>query len=269
MATIQERKNKNIVGVAIFGITESPVDAYIMETPTAGELDLGIEEQIYEDVSDLGEIVIASTDVIAQRPVVSMTVPSGSPQAIALRTGRKLKSSTGQAWAVEKKLRVTAGNNIKAAATTGQEGFGMVADQAASAMWVYSGLGLTIPLTRQTHASFDPAVTPDSFSQGADYSYKISNNVVGSDVFFSFPLTNQNILEIGEEPIGQLAINFTSIMRDLKLARIEIPSASINLADSGPIPLGPGELSLQARVQYDGSTCTPIKYKWIGQARAC
>jgi len=269
MATLQNRKLKGITDIAVFDTGVSPKVAYMIETPTAAELDLGIEEQLNETTSQLGEIVIESSFISAQRPIISMTLPSGSPTAMALRVGRRLQTATGRTVAVEKRLRLTATNNTKLAAVSGAEGFGMVANQTGSQAWVLSGLGLPIALTRQTHNTFDPAVTPDSFSQGADGAYKFSNNLVGSDVFYSFPLTAQSVLEIGESNLDQLEVNFTAVMRDLQLFRLEIPSCSIDFGGSGNIPLGPGELSLQLRATFDGSTCTPLKYTWLGQVRAC
>jgi hypothetical protein len=269
MATLQNRKLKGITDIAVFDTGVSPKVAYMIETPTAAELDLGIEEQLNETTSQLGEIVIESSFITAQRPIISMTLPSGSPTATALRVGRRLQTATGKTVAVEKRIRLTATNNTKLAAATGQEGFGMTADQAGSQAWVLSGLGIPVALTRVAHASLDPAVTPNSFSQGADGAYKFSTNLIGSDVFYSFPLTNQNVLEIGESNLDQLEINFTAVMRDLNLFRLGIPSASVDFAGSGNIPLGPGELNMQMRVTFDGSTCTPITYTWLGQLRAC
>ena len=145
----------------------------------------------------------------------------------------------------------------------------MTADQVGSQAWVLDGLGIPVALTRIAHATIDPATDDDSFSQGADGAYKFSENLIGSDVFYSFPLTNQSILELGEGNLDQLEVNITAVMRDLRLFRLEIPSCSIDFGGSGNLPLGPGELNLQLRVSYDGSTCTPIKYTWLDQVRAC
>jgi len=269
MATLQQRKLKGITDIAVFDTSVSPKVAYILETPTSAELDLGIEEQLNETTSPLGEIVIESSFISAQRPVISMTVPAGSPTATALRVGRKLQTATGQTVAVEKRLRLTATNNVKAGAASGKEGFGMTADQVGSQAWVLAGLGLPVALTRQAHAGFNPTSTPDSFSQGADGAYKFSENIIGSDVFYSFPLTGQSILEIGEASLDSLEVNFTAVLRDLRLFRLEIPSCTIDFGGSGNIPLGPGELNIQLRATFDGSTCTPLKYRWLDQLRAC
>ena len=270
MAQLQQRKLKGLTGAAIFDKTVVPKLAYIIDTPTSPEIDPGIEEQLNETTSELGEIVIESTLITAQRPTISMTVPGLSPTVLALRNARKLQAITGTATsAVEKRIRLTASNKTFAGATSGKEGNGMVADQVASLAWVFGGLGIPTALTRQAHASFDPAVTDDSFSQGADGAYKFSDNLVGSDVMYTFPQSGLNSLELSEDSLTDLEINFTAVMRDLRLFRVEIPSATIDLGGSGNIPLGPGEVSLQARITYDGSTCTPLRYKFLEQLRAC
>lgn len=269
MATLQNRQLKGITDIAIFDVGVTPKVAYMVPTPTGAELDLGIEEQLNETTSQLGEIVIESSFISAQRPIISMTLPSGSPTATALRVGRRLQTATGKTVAVEKRLRLTATNNIKVGAASGAEGNGMTADQTTSQAWKLDGLGVPVALTRSAHASFDPVATANGFSQGADGAYKFSANLIGSDVFYSFPLTNQSILEIGESNLDQLEVNFTAVMRDLQLFRLEIPSCSIDFGGSGNIPLGPGELSLNLRITFDGSTCTPVNYRWLGQLRAC
>ena len=268
MAILQNRKPRGLTGIGVFDKSTNPKTAYFIETPGTAELDPGIEQTLNEERSELGEIVINSTTIDAQRPIVSVTMPGMTPTLLALRLGRKLETST-EPWAVEKRKRLTATNNTFVGAASGQEGFGMVADQTTSYGWVLSGLGIPTALTRQTHASFDPAITADSFSQGANGAYKFSENLIGNDIYYSFPLPGQSVLQIGETPLSLLQVNFTIIMEDLTLFRIEIPSCSIDLAGSGTIPLGAGEVPLQIRPTYDGSTCTPILYKWIGQGRAC
>lgn len=270
MTTTRSRKLKGTTGIAIFDKSTDPKTAFIIETPTGLEVDPGIEEQLNETTSELGEIVIESSTIIAQRPTLAMVVPGLSAPVLSLRNAKKLKSVTGTATsAVEKKIRVTSTNKTFAGAASGREGNGMAADQAASLAWVFSGLGISTPLTRQTHATFDPAVTDDSFSQGADGAYKISDNIVGSDVMYTFPMDSLNALELGEENLSDLEINITAVTDDLRLFRVEIPSATIDLGGSGNIPLGPGQVNLTARVTYDGSTCTPIRYIFLEQLRAC
>ncbi|MEM6838156.1 MAG: hypothetical protein AAF609_15035 [Cyanobacteria bacterium P01_C01_bin.120] len=168
----------------------------------------------------------------------------------------------------EKRIRVTNSNKAKAAVTSGQEGFGMAADQAESYAWLYDGLGNITPLSRIDTASFN-AANANTFKQEANFGYQFADSLVGSDVVFSFPLPSQSILEVGETPLDDLEVNFTAVTRKLDLFRLEIPSASIDLAGSGNLPIGSGEVSMQIRITFDGSTCKPVRYKWLGQVRAC
>lgn len=268
MATLQNRKPKGITGMAVFDKSVTPKVAYPIDTPGTAELDPGIEELLGETRSPTGEIVIESAIINAQRPIISTTLPGLTPTALALRLGKKLETATG-ASAVEKRIRLTATNNTKTGAASGQEGNGMSADQTTSYAWVLSGLGIPTALTRVAHSSFDPSVTNNSFSQGADGAYKFSENLIGSDVFYQFPQSGLSLLQIAETSLDDLEVNITVVMRDLKIFRLEIPSCSIDLGGSGPIPLGPGEISMQFRITYDGSTCTPINYKYVDQVRAC
>lgn len=270
MATLQNRKLKGLTNIAVYDKTTVPETAIILETPTNSELDLGIEEQLNETTSELGEIVIESSFISAQRPIISMTFPGMSPSLLSLRVGRKLSATSGTSTsAVEKRIRLASTNKTSTGASSGQEGFGMAADQATSYAWVLSGLGQSTALARQTDATFDPSVTNDSFSQGANGAYKFSDNLVGSDVFYTFPQSSLSLLEIGEANLDDLRVNLTAVMRDLRLFRLEIPSCSIDFGGSGNIPIGPGEISMNLRVTFDGSTCTPINYKFLEQLRAC
>lgn len=264
MGTLQQRYLKGLTDCAFFDRSTSPETPIPVGKPSTAELDLGIEELLFESRSQLGERVTEVVTIDAQNPVVNMTFAGLTPPLLALRLGRQLVTSE-ESFNVEKTIRATL--NTYPAATSGREGFGMPADQAASTMSKVNLLGDYTELTRVAFASHDPAVD-DTFAQGADGAFKVANNILNSDIAYSFPNTIASVLSIGEDPLTNLRLNMTVVLLDLRLFRVEIPSVTVAPAE-GAIPIGAGEMSLAVRATYDGSTCTPILYKWIGQLRAC
>lgn len=265
--TLQKRKVKGLTNIACFDKTDPANELMlVLETPGSAELDPGITELLSTTMSELGEEVIESVEISGQRPIVSCTFPALTPQLLSLRKLQQLNVSQ-DTFDIEKRVRVS--KNEYPAAIAGREGNGMPADQAGSVMSAINQLGRTVPLSREPFVTFDPAATNDSFAQGADGAWKVSDNLIGFDIAYSFPHTVTEVLGLSENPILDLRLNFTVLMRDLRLFRVEMPSITVDREGSGNIPLSAGEMSLNFRVTYDGSTCTPIKYKFIDQLRAC
>ena len=265
--TLQKRKVKGLTSIAAFDKTNPSNELMmVLETPSTAEIDPGITELLGTTRSELGEEVIESVEIDGQQPVVSCVFPALTPQLLALRYMRQLEVGS-DTFNIEKRIRVS--KNAYPAALTGREGNGMPADQAGSKMSAIDSQGRSVPLTRIAFATIDPATDDDSFAQGADAALIISDNLIGYDVAYSLPQTIAEVLGVSEDPISELRLNFTVLMRDLKLFRVELPSVTVDREGSGAIPLGAGEMPLNFRVAYDGSTCTPIKYKFIEQLRAC
>lgn len=266
-STLQQKKVKGLTSIAVFDKT-NPANELMLVLPTPGtvELDPGITELLGTSMSELGEQVIESVEISGQQPVVNCTFPAMNPQLLSLRLMRSLDVSQ-DTFNIEKRIRLS--KNSYAAAAIGKEGNGMPADQADSVMSAIDGTGRSVALAREPFASFDPSATDDSFAQGADGAFTVSDNLIGFDVAYSFPQTITEVLGLSETPITDLRLNFTAVMSDLKLFRVEIPSVTVDREGSGSIPLTAGEMSLNFRVTYDGSTCTPISYKFIEQLRAC
>jgi hypothetical protein len=266
-ATLQQRKVKGLTSIAVFDKTNPSAELMlVLPTPGTVELDPGITELLGTSMSELGEQVIESVEVSGQQPVVNCTFSAMSPQLLSLRLMRSLETKS-DTFNIEKRRRLA--KNSYPAAATGEEGNGIVADQTGSVMSIVGSTGISTALARVAFDGFDTAATDDSFAQGADGAFKVSDNLVGYDVAYSFPQTITAVLGLSETPITDLRLNFTAVMSDLKLFRVEIPSVTIDREGSGNIPLTAGEMSLNFRVTYDGSTCTPISYKFIEQLRAC
>lgn len=265
--TLQKRKVKGLTSIAAFDKTNPAAELmYVLETPSSAEIDPGITELLGTTRSDLGEEVIESVEVDGQQPIVNCVFPALTPQLLALRYMRQLEVGS-DTFNIEKRLRVS--KNSYPAAAAGREGNGMSPDQSGSVMSAIDTQGRSVQLARVAYDTIDPATDDDSFAQGADGAFKVSDNLIGFDVAYSFPQTIAEVLGISEDPISELRLNFTVLMRDLKLFRVEIPSVQVDREGSGNIPLGAGEMNLNFRIAYDGSTCTPIKYKFIEQLRAC
>jgi hypothetical protein len=265
MPTRTEKKVKGLRAFTVIDKTTLPGKLFVLPTPTAPEIDPGITQLLGITKNDLGEDTVESIEIVGQQPLLTVTFPSVTPQLLALRYMRQLETVTSAPFVVEKTLRVTKGTY--AGVATGKFGDTMTADQAGSKMSVIGALGEITPLTRVAFASFD-AETDDTFAQGEDGAFKVADNIIGSDVAYSFPFT-QNGLSVSEAPITDMDISMLVTMTDLKIFRVEIPSVTVDFEGSGAIPVGAGEFSLTFRPLDNGSTCVPIKYTFIGQAIAC
>ena len=267
VANIKNRRIKsNLTGFSLKTLEATP-RLIVADTPGTATINLGIEERISNTVSQLGERVIDTIDVDAFQPVVAVTLPGWTPEAIAMRLGRKLETGSKTLY-YQKTFRITATNQVLAAAESGEEGFEIVADEPNSQASYLADLGISTPLTRVANATFDPATDLLSYSVGAAGVISFSDDLIGGTVSFSIPYTVANTQFIGEEAFVDFEMNLTYIMRDLKIFQIRIPSVSISLGE-GDLDLGAAEAPLSFRVTYDGSTCTPIEWYWIATARAC
>jgi len=266
VAAITDRRIKsNLTGMSI--IEKSTGNCLVFNRPNGVTIQTGIEERISETVSQLGERVIETVDIDAFQPVLQCNFPGWTPEGIAMRLGRKLETGSKTLY-YQKTFRVTAANQVQTAAGVGEEGNGIAADEAGSKASYLADLGISTPLSRVAVATFDPAVDLLSYSVGADGALSFSDDLIGATVSISIPYTVATTQYIGEGAFLEFEIFLTYIMRDLKIFQVRIPSATISLGD-GDIDLGAAEAPINFRITYDGSTCTPIEWQWIDQARAC
>lgn len=238
----------------------------VLPTPDAVTLAPGIEEAISRTRSELGTLVIDDIDVNSEEPTLTCTFPRKTPELIALRLGRRI--TTGNVTTtVEKKTIITAGNRVGPGAGPGREGHGMPADQAGSIASYFSDAGFSVPLTRADFATFN-AATPDRFAQGANGAYLVSDNVLGREVTFSFPIALPNVTLLGEEPFRDFEMHLAFVTRSLEVGKLIIGKANPSVAE-GDLDMAAPALPITFRVVNDGQNCQLYRIVWFGQVRAC
>lgn len=258
-SNLRQKLIKNVSGLSIIDTGVTPNKAIIMPKPSATVVQAGIEEIINQTRNELGERVVDSTTIDANQPTLQFTLPGFIPEAVFMRLGKRPTAGT-VSFPVERTILVTSGNRTYAGASAGQMGFGMSADQATSQAWAFDEDGIASELTRVDTASFND--TDDTFSQGANGAYQFASNLINSTVFYKFPFEGSG-LETSEATYDTFDVAVTFLTRQLWLGRIELPSAQVDLS-AGDINLG-SEAQLTVRSVYDGSSCQPIRVKFLRQ----
>lgn len=245
-----------------------PGNPLVLPTAQGGVLNPGIEITQIESTSRLGEAVFVDTYSMGRKPTVQLTWQQKSIELIAMRLGLKMEEQSNiTVKVVSSGLRVL--KNEYAGSTVGFEGFGMPADQATSVASLLLDGAISVPLTRQPFATFNPA-TPLSFAQGADGAHKWSDDLIGKYVSFEFEQDLATAISLTEENFVQFQMTLQTIFTDRTILEWQFPNVSVKL-DEGDINLRDPELPLTFQIQDDGSTCLPysVAYKGKLQARTC
>lgn len=219
-------------------------------------------------MSRVGEQVIVDTYSKERKPTISLDFEQKSIQLLGVRLGQAwepLVTSTGHLF--NSGLKITKGSYP--AAAVGYEGYGMIADQAASVASLLGPNQIPEVLTRQPFATFNPA-TPKSFAQGANGATLWSDDLIGEYVGYEFPYPLANILALSDLPDVNYSLRAITMMTDRSLIEWEFPSVTVKL-DGGDINMNDPKMQLQFKVNDDGSTCLPysITYKGSAQRRKC
>ncbi len=267
MALVADRRVKGLTNISLLATNFSPAKLLVLGQPSSINIQLGIEERLTESRSLLGERILESADIDSFQPVLQATFPGWSPLSIAARLGRQLEVGS-ETFYFTRTFRVTTANQNGTVALTGEEGFGIALDEANAEASYLKDLGQAFRLTRVADATFVPGTDTESFAVAADGAYQLSDDLIGSTVELRIPYTNASILKVGELPMITYDAVLTYVMRDLQLMQVVIPSLSLSPAD-GDLDPGAAEAPLSFRVTNDGSTCTPVEFRWIAQARAC
>lgn len=240
----------------------------LLVTPAPSNIAInpGITEIVTTSRNPLGEQVNASSYIDANQPVITVTLPGYTLETLGIRLGKKFTAQNFSST-YEQLVTVTAGNKTKAAAASGVVGNGMLADQTGSLGFVLGDGGLSTALTRIADATIDQATDTQSFSQGADGAYKLTDDLIGSTVLLQFPLSITSQPRLSETIDQFFDINITVININGTMFKIKMPSAQTDLTNSGDLNFG--EASIAFRAIYDGSSCQPIIVESLGQVVAC
>lgn len=206
----------------------------------------------------------------AAKPEVKITLPA-TPLAMAMAFNAEWENASSQTIHITKQQTLT--SNAIAAATSGSEGYGIAADAVSQASYIDPADPTAVhELTQVTYATFDPAVTDDSFAVGANGAIKVSDNVVALAPMAQFRMPNiLNVRQFGESTFDTFKVEAKIIMVDLSLFKLTFPSLQVK-PDSRSFDPTSGKIELTMAALNDGSTCNynpTVQYLGKGQLINC
>lgn len=257
----------------ITGLTDSSIKAengtlLVLPTASGAVFNPGVTMQEVMAMSRIGERVIVDTYPLERKPTIQLDYNQKNIQLLSMRMGLDFETETSaDAKLVHNGFLVT--KNSYDGAVSGNEGFGLTADQTGSIAYYLSPNGKPVALTRQPFATFDPETTL-SFAQGANGATQWSDDLIGKYVAYEFPHSLTSVLKLSETPFTNFSMTLMTIMRDRSILQWNFPSVTIKL-DQGDINLAEAQMQLQFQIQDDGSSCLPfdIIYKGTAQTRRC
>lgn len=233
----------------------------VLPSPIETVWSQGIEEQIINETDDFGEIYVDSAVSTGRDPAVTLTYGALTKEIMALKTGFKLVNQADTGLFI-KSLQVK--TQSLAPVITGQDGFGMVADIASASVLIK---GLSIPLTRQSFASFIPE-TVNTFAQGASGAFKFSNDLVASrawvTVYAEYPLSEADVLS--ETKYTDFTMSLVGVFHDKTMFSLTFDPVALNKSENNEIDFGAETQSLAFRIADPG--CVP-KLKFFNRVRKC
>jgi hypothetical protein len=221
-----------------------------LPSPSAGTYNTGVEEFEIEAVSECtGEKYVADTYVVKRAPSFALTYGAKNKQLLSAFFGLQLATGTRDT-AVVKTLEVTSGTQL--ATISGYAGFGAPADQALSEAWYLNANGISVKLTRQTHATFNPA-TPLSWSQGSNLELNFSTDLVTNRnwVTYYVPYSSTNTDYLTAISQSNFSADLFFIDTDSKVGHFIFPSITSNLTENAEFEFGGGTIDLNFRVTGD------------------
>jgi hypothetical protein len=203
-------------------------------------------------------------DTVAEDPQFTFTFPAVVPELLAMRYGRALTTETSvERYITNSNLSVT-GSGIYNASTTGQLGYSVAVDAESEASYLDGEI--SVALTQEAFATFDPAVDTLAFAVGANGALKFSNDLIGKVVGYRIPATYTSVTGLGEDKFDNFSVNIMMINNDRSVLVIDIPEASIR-ADQGDITFGqPLQLTVSALA---GGRCTGEQITWLSEKDVC
>lgn len=247
---------------------ENSSNLIVLPNPSEVTFDQGIELEEVMGVTPLGEMQLVDLYPRQRDPRIQLTFPKKTPETLGMKFGYRMEETAGMS-AVLCRNGVLIDRNSYAAATTGKEGFGIVADVAGAVASYLNENNLSVPLTQGTFATFDSAAATLSFAVGLNGALKFSDDLIGKYVSYEIPYTiATGGVSMTESFFNRFKPTLVVIQNDLKIVSFEYPEAIVDQSD-GEINFNESQLQVTLRVTYNGTGCLPVKVKYLGQARAC
>ncbi len=237
----------------------------VIAPPESFEFDQGITQEIIETINPIGEKVIQDTYISTRQGTLLATWKAATKENIALFTGQRLANGT-KTVNVIKTIQVS--RNQYAAATSGNEGFGMTADQSTS----YASKlekGISIPLTRVAYSGFTDFSTPNQWAQGADGALKFSTNLITDQAWVTFncPYESNDTDYLSEEQFSTFGGKIIFININREMGQMDIPNLLTNLGENKTLDFKSVPVNFRIGANPDG--CQTYEIKYPNRKRAC
>jgi hypothetical protein len=206
----------------------------------------------------------------AANPELTLTLPL-TPIAMQMVFNSEWESVVDADFDVTQSFLPT--TNTISAKASGFYGYGVAED--ATATFGYADPTdptASVQLTQVTYATFNPAVTNNSFAVGANAEIKISDNIVAKAPLITGSITNTaTIRQLGENTFDTFKVDAVLLFVDNSIAIVTFPAVQIK-ADARVFDPSTGVAEFTMSVLNDGSTCTynpTVKYLTQDQIMAC
>lgn len=228
----------------------------------------GIEEQIIQERNQLGELQITEAIVNSKQPAATISYGKMTKEIMALKLGFRLQNQSITDALMAGSFRVE--KLSYPAAVSGQEGFGMVADQTTSEMYVLRN-GISTPLTRQAFGTFN-AATNDTFAQGINGATLLSNNLLTTPRtlvtrFFFYPVTDADVMT--EDPFSDFQCTLIGVLTEQsqkKVFEVKFNSMQLNKTDNNEIDFQATPIPIAFRIT--DLSCAP-RLRFFNRLRQC
>lgn len=240
---------------------------YVPGDFAGGTINQGIQEKINTAMTDFGELKFAEIETNQRQVAFTLNYGRINKQNLPLLMGSPLIAEATTAAIYQQTFKAVA---LTPALTTGQHGFSMVADNADSLATSTDAFGKSVPLTRQPFASFVPA-TPLTFAQGANGSYKFSDDLItaGSYVSVYTPYPVADSERIGHEGFGLFQVDLQGVLQyqgKKEVYQVRFSEAQLNRQDNSNIDFAASPVPIQFR---DLSPACQIDFRFLNRRVAC
>lgn len=205
--------------------------------------------------NNLGETVTDDILVQSSDPVATLTYSGFNFEMMSFAMGKQVETGT---YDVVQPFQVQAKTATYAAATTGQVGFGVVADAVTyGSKTDVTGAKKSVPLTQQPFATFTGA-TDDSFAVGANRALKFSDNLVEDGAFITLSISRSITGNSMGEPLNAHEFSGLVVGTDKRVMIIYIPEVIID-PSQGQFDPSSEQLQIPMQIIQPMDWCDPFK----------
>lgn len=228
---------------------------YNWKTPTNITINPNRQTRKTNRRNALGESI--TDDIINQGsdPVATLTYSGFNFEMLSFAMGKQVESGI---YDVSVPFQIQAKTATYPAATTGQVGFGVVADAVTiGSKTDVTGAKKSVPLTQQPFATFVPA-TDDTFAVGANRELKFSDNLVEDGTFVTLSISRSITGNSMGDPLNPHSLSGLVVGTDKRVMIIYIPEVIVD-PSQGQFDPSSEQLQIPLQIIQPMDWCDPYK----------